>query len=219
VREATSCGDAVTPLELAPIFRRLTQGALARMVRPAMADEALRARGSDVWIWALVAAATASVVALAVIQGNRAGSALAPPRRAPSLALPLLDGGKAALPQGKVTLVDFWATWCAPCRVSMPRIQKLWMEYRARGVELYSVDTDEPSADREAQVRAFLQQNGLKFPVVIDDGAASEAFSIARLPTMLLLDKAGSVVWSHVGALTESRERGLRAAIDRALDL
>jgi hypothetical protein len=52
---------------------------------------------------------------------------------------------------------------------------------------------------------------------VYDDGSASQAFSVANLPTMLLLDRKGSVVWTHVGALTEGRERELRAALDRAL--
>ena len=184
-----------------------------------MADEALRARGSEFWIWALVVAATASVVALAVMQGNRAVPAVLPSQRAPSVVLPVLGGGKAALLQGKVTLVDFWATWCAPCRFSMPRVQKLWMEYKPRGLELYSIDTDDPAPDREDRIRAFLTENGLKFPVAIDDGTAEEAFAVSRLPTMLLLDRTGRVTWSHVGALTHSGEQDLRAAMDRALGL
>ena len=182
-----------------------------------MQDEAaLRARRSDIWIWALVVLATASVVALAILQGNRRESPQ-PATIAPSVTLPLLGGGKAALPQGRITMVDFWATWCAPCRTSMPRVQKVWAAYRPRGVELYSVDTDDPAPDRDAQVREFLQENRLSFPVVLDDGSASSAFSVASLPTMMLLDRAGRVIWSHVGTLTASHEQDLRAALDRAL--
>ena len=99
----------------------------------------------------------------------------------------------------------------------MPRVQKLWREYQNRGVELYSVDTDDPSADRDAQVREFLLQNGLGFPVVLDDGRATEAFSVASLPTLVLLDKQGHVAWSHVGALNSAREVELRSALDRTL--
>ncbi len=179
-------------------------------------DLALRARRSDVWIWALVVLATASVVAVAVLQGNRP----APPavaRAAPEVTLPLLGGGIAALPQGKVTVVDFWATWCAPCRFSMPRVQQLWTEYKPRGVELYSVDTDDPSPDRDALVRRFLQENRLSFPVALDDGSASSAFSVASLPPMVLVYRKGDVVWSHCGTLTAPHEQRLRAAIDRAL--
>jgi len=179
-------------------------------------DAALRARRSDLWIWALVVLATASVVIVAVMQGNRAGQRFAG-KPVPALSLPLLGGGEAAIPQGKVTVVDFWATWCAPCRYSMPRLQSLWSEYRSRGLELYSVDTDDPAPNRDSQVREFLSSNGLSFPVALDDGSASNAFRIANLPTMLLLDRSGHVVWSHVGTFTAPRERDLRAALDRAL--
>jgi thiol-disulfide isomerase/thioredoxin len=181
-----------------------------------MSESAAAASRSDFWIWALVLAATGSVVALAVVQGNRSESGLGG-KPAPAVALPLLGGGRAALPQGKVTLVDFWATWCAPCRASMPRVQRLYTEYKPNGVELYSVDTDDESPNRTSQVSEFLLQNGLTFPVVLDDGSAERAFAIASLPTMLLLDKQGKVVWSHVGALTASREGDLRTALGRAL--
>ena len=174
------------------------------------------AQRSDAWIWALVIAATASVLGLAVAQGHRRETQLAA-RPAPQVSLPLLGGGNSAIQQGKVTMVDFWATWCGPCRASMPRVQKLWREYQNRGVELYSVDTDDPSADRDAQVREFLLQNGLGFPVVLDDGRATEAFSVASLPTLVLLDKQGHVAWSHVGALNSAREVELRSALDRTL--
>jgi len=180
-----------------------------------MTERALAQR-SDAWIWALVVAATCSVIALAVVQGRQPQSKLAG-KPAPEIALPLLGGGKASLPAGKVTMVDFWATWCAPCRASMPRVQKLWQEYKPSGVEIYSVDTDDESADRAAQVSEFLLQNRLSFPVVLDDGTAERAFSVASLPTMLLLDREGKVVWSHIGALTASHEGDLRVAINLAL--
>jgi thiol-disulfide isomerase/thioredoxin len=182
-----------------------------------MADElALNPRRGELWIWLLVIAATASVVALAVAQGRRPQPRMAA-GPVPEISLPLLGGGKAALQRGKVTVVDFWATWCGPCRYSMPRVQQLWKEYLPRGVELYSVDTDDAAADRDRQVRDFLAQNGLTFPVVLDDGTASEAFGIASLPTMLLVDRSGTVVWKHVGTLNAPYERDLREAIERAL--
>ena len=60
--------------------------------------------------------------------------------------------------------------------------------------------TDDPSPGREAQIHAFLRENGLRFPVVIDDGTASAAFSVSRLPTMMLLDRTGQIIWIHVGS-------------------
>ena len=178
-------------------------------------------RKPDTWIWALVLLATASVVTLAVMQSRQAPGAAAPDRsqaRAPRVELPLLEGkGRAGISQGKITMVDFWATWCGPCRDSMPRVQQLWQEYLPAGVELYSVDTDDDGPDREPNVKEFLMKYRLSFPVVLDDGSASRAFSVSSLPTMLLLDRQGAVVWTHVGALTASREQELRASLDRVL--
>ena len=172
-------------------------------------------------MWLVVLGATALVVGLAVLKGDHSDRA---PRgaasAAPHVSLPLLDGKGSASPQpGKVTVVDFWATWCGPCKVSMPRVQKLYTEYRPRGVDLFSVDTDDPSPDREPQIREFLLQNQLTFPGVVDDErkSGSEAFSVQSLPTMFLLDKGGRIVWTHVGALTGPYESDLRRAIDSAL--
>jgi thiol-disulfide isomerase/thioredoxin len=175
-------------------------------------------RAADRLLWGLVAVAAAAVVVVAIARGRSHETEKKPAGPLPRVSLPLLDGkGQASIEKGRVTVVDFWATWCAPCRVSMPRVQQVWREYLPRGVALYSVDTDDPGADREAQVKEFLLQNGLEFPVVLDDGTASSAFSIAVLPTMLVLDRDAQVVWNHKGALTGSDERELRGVLDRVL--
>src|SRR5437588_360286 len=145
-------------------------------------------RTADRWIWTLVAFAAASVLAIAIAKERFARSRPANGSPAPRVTLPLLDGkGKVSIEKGRVTVVDFWATWCAPCRASMPRVQKVWREYSTRGVDLYSVDTDDPGDAREAAVKEFLIKNGLEFPVLLDDGTASSAFAVASRPTMLVL--------------------------------
>ena len=111
-----------------------------------MADQVLGGQKSDAWIWALVIAATASVVGVAVV--HRATAAPRCPQRVPRRSA--ASGWAAATPrfrEGKSRVVDFWATWCGPCRSSMPRVQKLWQEYQPKGVELYSVDTDDEAPD------------------------------------------------------------------------
>jgi thiol-disulfide isomerase/thioredoxin len=173
---------------------------------------------SDHVIWGAVALAAAGVLALAFVHQRGQREERRADSIAPSLALPLVDGsGKQSIEKGRVTVVDFWATWCGPCRFSMPRVQSVWKEYRPKGVDLFSVDTDDPGASRESEVREFLLQNKLEFPVVLDDGSATSAFSVAGLPTMLVLGRDGRVLWNHVGALTSGGERELRAVLDRAL--
>jgi thiol-disulfide isomerase/thioredoxin len=183
----------------------------------AAVTERTLAQRSDAFIWALVGLATLSVVALAVAQGRRAPPPMQGKAPSPSLSLRGLDGSAKPLPKGKVTLVDFWATWCEPCRVSMPRVQQIWKKYEPAGLELYSVDTDDDTPDRDPDVREFLMKNRLTFPVVLDDGSALKAFSVANLPTMVLLDKRGKVIWTDVGTLTQSREKQLVASIEKAL--
>jgi cytochrome c biogenesis protein CcmG/thiol:disulfide interchange protein DsbE len=174
-------------------------------------------RGADRVLWVIVAAAAAAVLAVAVARGR---SHKAEPQKGAvsSVSLPLLDGtGRVSIAKGRVTVVDFWATWCAPCRVSMPRVQAIWREYHPRGVDLFSVDTDDPSAERETQVHDFLSRNGLEFPVVLDDGTAASAFAVAVLPTMVVVDRDGRVIWNHVGMLSAPSERELRSVLDSAL--
>lgn len=169
-------------------------------------------------VWGAVALAGAAVIVLAIAHQRGPAAQQHTSSVLPAVELPLLDGsGKASIAKGHVTVVDFWATWCAPCRVSMPRVQQVWQDYHPKGVDLFSVDTDDPAADRNAQVREFLLQNRLSFPVVLDDGSATSAFSIAGLPTMVVVDRGGRVVWNHVGALTSGGERELRGVLDRAL--
>lgn len=157
--------------------------------------------------------ALALVVGASVFKDRKSAG----PAQAPPVTLDRLGGGKIDLPKGKVTMVDFWATWCAPCRVSMPRLQQVWADYAPRGVELYSVDTDDAGPDREPMVQEFLLQNRLSFPVALDDGSAQTAFAVQNLPTLLVVGRDGRVAWRHVGVLNGGTERELRKALEEAL--
>jgi len=164
--------------------------------------------------WALVAAGAALVLGLAFYKDHQKKR----PDIAPPLSLPLLASkNRQELKTGSVTIVDFWATWCAPCRASMPRVQHVIRDYSARGVQLLSVDTDNEDNNREPQVQEFLLQNQLDFPVVLDDGTAQDAFHVASLPTMLVVGKDRRIVWTRVGVLDASEERELRRVLDEAL--
>jgi thiol-disulfide isomerase/thioredoxin len=198
----------------------LTPGALARIFRRSVADPTQPQSSrppppqtSAIPSWALVASAAALVIGLAFAEQRKASG-----EPAPQVSLPLLDGkGTKSLQPGKVTLVDFWATWCGPCRKTMPKVQQIYTEYTPRGMDLFSVDTDDASPEREALVKEYLLSNRYSFPVVLDDRSAEAAFRITSYPTMLLLGKDGKVLWRHVGVLGSDDELGLRALLDRSL--
>jgi thiol-disulfide isomerase/thioredoxin len=174
----------------------------------------------DSYLWAIVLGATALVVLLAIFKGRTGVSALEG-KAAPAVTLKLLEGDKQvalAAQRGRVVMLDFWATWCGPCRVSMPRVQQIHREYASRGVDAYAVNTDVGQPDRDIHVREFMMQHGLTLPVAIDgdDSKVQAAFGVSSLPTLVVLDRAGQVAFSDIG-WRASTERELRAALDAAV--
>jgi len=173
-------------------------------------------------MWAVVLGATALVVGLAIVKG-RQGAPGMDGKVAPEVTLNLLDGNNKTMrladEKGTVVILDFWATWCGPCRDSMPLVQKIWKEYEPKGVKLVAVNTDVSSANRDPAVREFLLQNRLALTVAIDDDSqqAANAFGISSLPTLVILDKAGKVAFAHIGGLNPSAEREFRDVLDKSL--
>lgn len=114
----------------------------------------------------------------------------------------------------RVRVVDFWATWCAPCREQLRVLQRLADAYGARGVAVYAVSFDE---DR-GMLQAFLEANPVGFPVLWDKGGArlGEPLDVQRLPTTLVLDRDGIVRAADVGfdaGASERLEREVRRAL------
>lgn len=115
------------------------------------------------------------------------------------LAAPELAGREVRLgdARGKVRVVDFWATWCDPCRDQLPVLDALARAHEAEGLRVYAVAVDE---DR-AQVEAFLAAAPLGITVLWDKGGArhTERLDVQRLPTTLVIDRAGLVRYVHQG--------------------
>ena len=112
-----------------------------------------------------------------------------------------LDGKKVQLKtflaSGPV-LLDFWALWCVPCLKEMPQLQKLGAQYRKQGLTIVAVNQDSPSD--QSKVKPFVKQKRYDFVVVLDeDKDLSKQFNVAVLPTTLLLDQNGKIVYSHTG--------------------
>jgi thiol-disulfide isomerase/thioredoxin len=117
-----------------------------------------------------------------------------------ALSAPGLDGKEVRIapPDGRrATVVDFWATWCEPCRDQLPFLDRLQAAYQDRGVRVVAVAFDE---DRDA-LEEFLARTPVHFPVLWDKGGASLAdrLAVTRLPTTLVLDADGVVRAVHLG--------------------
>lgn len=120
---------------------------------------------------------------------------------APDFTLPDLDGNATSLSnyKGKVVLLNFWATWCPPCRLEMPTMEKAYRKYRDNGFEVVAVSVD---AGPKSAVKHFLQELGLSFQVLLDpDMETLRAFRGFSLPTTVVIDRQG---------LIRSREMGYR---------
>jgi thiol-disulfide isomerase/thioredoxin len=128
-----------------------------------------------------------------------------------------LDGREVsvAADTGRVRVVDFWATWCEPCREQLPALDRLARAYGERGLAVYGVAFDEDLA----MVEAFVREAPVAFPILWDKGGArlSDPYGITRLPTTLVVDRAGRVRSVHLG-FDLAAERALEAEVRRLLD-
>ena len=121
------------------------------------------------------------------------------PLRAPALALPEPSGRMLRLAdlRGKVVFLNFWATWCVPCREEMPAMERLLRAYQDRGLAVVAVNV----RDSKAQVETFMKELHLGFPTVLDaDGSVSRRFAVRGLPVSFLLDREGRILWKAIGA-------------------
>jgi thiol-disulfide isomerase/thioredoxin len=132
-----------------------------------------------------------------------------------AVAPPLAAGEPISLAglKGKVVFLNFWATWCGPCRVEMPSMEALYGRYREKGLEILAVNCGE-SAD---QVAAFMRNNRLSFPAVLDaNGRVSAAYGIRAIPASFLIDRDGMIVSRVVGSLDWDTPK-IHAALEQLL--
>jgi thiol-disulfide isomerase/thioredoxin/outer membrane lipoprotein-sorting protein len=131
---------------------------------------------------------------------------------APELTLNTLDGKPVALSslRGKTVLLDFWASWCIPCRNQLPTVAKLYGEIKDQGLVLLGMDDDESPAIAQK----FDQENQYDWPSLFDGmgHAGRKAFHVDAIPTLVLIDKSGMIVDIQVGA-GPTTEPAVRAAL------
>jgi peroxiredoxin len=115
---------------------------------------------------------------------------------APDFQLPTRDGGKVRLDdlRGQVVMINFWASWCGPCRQEFPVLEQMYRKYRPMGFTLLAVNVESDSADAER----FLAATPVTFPVAFDrENAVSGSYGVSAMPTTLIVDRKGQVRWQH----------------------
>jgi cytochrome c biogenesis protein CcmG, thiol:disulfide interchange protein DsbE len=133
---------------------------------------------------------------------------------APAFAVTTLSGEPVSLEalRGQVVLVNFWATWCPPCRVEMPGFERVYQERKDQGFVIVALSTDRGGT---AEVQRYLEQRGISFPVAMASNELVRQFGgIPGLPTSFLIDRQGRVRHTVTGVFTTP---ALRMAVDRLL--
>ena len=118
--------------------------------------------------------------------------------KAPEIGLKDLSGKTVDLASlaGKVVILDFWATWCAPCREEMPELQKLYKKYNAKGLEIVGISVDKGPEG----IKDFIAKLKVTFPVVHDEGhKVADKYSPPRMPSSYIIDRKGVVRYVHGG--------------------
>ncbi len=133
---------------------------------------------------------------LAAVAAERASKGTAPDigYSAPNFELTNLAGTDVefASYQGKVILLNFWATWCGPCRIELPAVQALADDYRGRGFQVVTVAGDSAGVKK---VKPFMEEMALTLPTLIDaDGNVADMYRVRGLPMTFLIDKNGVIV-------------------------
>jgi peroxiredoxin len=141
------------------------------------------------------------MLALAVIAGCTSGSKemkVSASSTAPDFALQDLSGRSVRLSdlKGKVVLVEFWATWCPPCRASIPGLERLHKTYNQRGLVVLGVSLDEGGWE---SVKSFATEQGISYPVLKGTTDLSAKYLVRAIPTLFLVNKDGLIAKQYVG--------------------
>lgn len=140
--------------------------------------------------------------------------ALEPAGPAPSFDLPGMEGQvKLSNYKGKFVYVDFWASWCGPCKQSFPWMNEIHAKYASKGFHIIAVNLDE----KEDEGRKFLNTNPARFAVAFDPkGATARSFGIKGMPSSVLIGPDGKVIFEHAG-FREANKAELELKIKQAL--
>ncbi|HAM53511.1 MAG TPA: thioredoxin [Nitrospiraceae bacterium] len=137
--------------------------------------------------------------------------------KSPDFTLRDMRGGKVSLAgfRGRVVLLEFWATWCPPCRESIPELNELYKRYKDRGLVVLGISLDS-EGDAASAIVSFMKEQPIIYPVLIDDTKASMLYSVSSIPALFLIDKNGNVV-KRVSGFVPGLTENLSNDIERLL--
>jgi len=118
---------------------------------------------------------------------------------APDFVSENLSGGNTGLKdyKGKIVLLNFWATWCMPCRAEMPGMETLWQKYKEQGLVIAAVSVDKGS---RGQIETFSKLLDLSFPILLDpESKVSDLYKVSNMPTSFFIDRNGKIISRIVG--------------------
>lgn len=163
-------------------------------------------------------------IAVAVARAHEPVAAPSSPlegKPAPTFVAKTLDGDEVDLSKekGNVVVMDFWATWCAPCKVSLPHVEAMSKdpELVKRGLKVWAIDCLKLGKESEQKARDYVKESGFTFTVPLDaEGLATKNFGIKLIPVTLVIGRDG-VVKKHFTGYPEGTEQELRQAVEEAL--
>lgn len=127
-------------------------------------------------------------------------------QKAPEFTLETLDGTKVSLQdlKGKKVLLNFWASWCKPCKDEMPHMQKVYEKYNHQNVEILAINLT-IGKEKPEDAKAFAEELGLTFPILLDkEGKIGDLYKIIPLPTSYFIDEDGFIRWKYMGQMEEN---------------
>ncbi|MGV2938976.1 peroxiredoxin family protein [Mesobacillus sp. LC4] len=133
------------------------------------------------------------------IEASNATTGIGAGMVAPNFTLKNLAGEEVSLKdyRGNKVMVNFWATWCPPCKEEMPAMERFYKE-NSKEVEILAVNLDPQN-----NVKGFVEENGLTFPILLDkEGRTQQTYSVISIPTTLIIDEQGLIIKKQIGSLT-----------------
>src|SRR5208337_3942030 len=104
--------------------------------------------------------------------------------------------------RGKVVILEFFASWCPPCQMVAPELESIYEKYKGKGLVVLAIAIDDGPTALSA-VKNFVNEYGIPYPVMIDDGTVSRQYQVISIPTSFIIDKEGKIIHKHIGLLPD----------------